>query len=227
MTGFDNIRLYGVDCSQVENVLQAKTSSQKLFLGIYYVDKIQEAVDTIKSAIESYGSWDDVTTISVGNELVNEGSATATQVGEYISTAKSALTSAGYTGSIVSVDTFIAVINNPDLCNYSDYMAVNAHAYFDKNTAAQDAGSWVLEQIERVYTACGGKKDVVITETGWPSKGDTYGEAVPSKANQEAAISSIKSSCGSSSYLFTAFNDLWKADGQYGVEKYWGILSSD
>lgn len=227
LTGFDNIRLYGVDCSQVENVLQAKTSSQKLFLGIYYVDKIQDAVDTIKSAVESYGSWDDITTISVGNELVNDGSATTTQVGEYVSTAKSALTSAGYTGSVVSVDTFIAVINNPDLCNYSDYMAVNAHAYFDQNTAAQDAGPWVLEQIQRVYTACGGKKDVVITETGWPSKGDTYGEAVPSKANQEAAISSIKNSCGSSSYLFTAFNDLWKADGQYGVEKYWGILSSD
>ncbi|QID81815.1 putative 17 glucosidase scw10 [Saccharomyces pastorianus] len=224
---FDNIRLYGVDCSQVENVLQAKTSSQKLFLGIYYVDKIQDAVDTIKSAVESYGSWDDITTVSVGNELVNGGSATTTQVGEYVSTAKSALTSAGYTGSVVSVDTFIAVINNPDLCNYSDYMAVNAHAYFDENTAAQDAGPWVLEQIERVYTACGGKKDVVITETGWPSKGDTYGEAVPSKANQEAAISSIKSSCGSSAYLFTAFNDLWKDDGQYGVEKYWGILSSD
>ncbi|CAD6639503.1 XXYS1_4_G0027790.mRNA.1.CDS.1 [Saccharomyces cerevisiae] len=227
LTGFDNIRLYGVDCSQVENVLQAKTSSQKLFLGIYYVDKIQDAVDTIKSAVESYGSWDDITTVSVGNELVNGGSATTTQVGEYVSTAKSALTSAGYTGSVVSVDTFIAVINNPDLCNYSDYMAVNAHAYFDENTAAQDAGPWVLEQIERVYTACGGKKDVVITETGWPSKGDTYGEAVPSKANQEAAISSIKSSCGSSAYLFTAFNDLWKDDGQYGVEKYWGILSSD
>ncbi|CAI4048985.1 hypothetical protein SKDZ_13G4320 [Saccharomyces kudriavzevii ZP591] len=227
LTGFDNIRLYGVDCSQVENVLQGKTSSQKLFLGIYYVEKIQDAVDTIKSAVESYGSWSDITTISVGNELVNDGSATATQVGEYVSTARSALTSAGYTGSVVSVDTFIAVINNPDLCDHSDYMAVNAHAYFDQNTAAENAGPWVLEQIQRVYTACGGKKEVVVTETGWPSKGDTYGEAIPSKANQEAAISSIKNSCGSSAYLFTAFNDLWKADGQYDVEKYWGILSSN
>lgn len=226
LTSYGIIRLYGVDCSQVENVMKAKTSSQKLFLGIYYVDQIAAGVSTIKSAIESYGSWDDVYTVSVGNELVNSGSATTAQVGEYISTAKTALTAAGYTGPVVSVDTFIAVINNPDLCNYSDYMGVNAHAYFDENTTAENAGPWVLEQIQRVWTACGGKKDVLITESGWPSQGNTYGVAVPSKANQEAAISSIEDTCGSATILFTAFNDYWKADGAYGVEKYFGILSN-
>lgn len=227
LTDYGLIRLYGVDCSQVENVLQAKTSSQKLFLGIYYVDAIADAVSTISSAVESYGSWSDIYTVSVGNELVNDAEATTAQVGEYITTARTALTAAGYTGSVVSVDTFIAVINNPDLCNYSDYMAVNAHAYFDENTTAENAGPWVLEQIERVWTACGGEKDVLITESGWPSQGDTYGVAVPSKANQKTAIASIKESCGSSTILFTAFNDYWKSDGTYGVEKYFGILSDE
>lgn len=225
LTDFGIIRLYGVDCDQVANVLQAKTSSQKLFLGIYYVDAIEAGVETIKAAIEQYGSWDDVYTVSIGNELVNGGEATTSQVGEYISTGRSALEAAGYTGPVVSVDTFIAVINNPDLCNYSDYMAVNAHAYFDKYTAAADAGPWVLEQIQRVWTACDGKKNVVITESGWPSKGDTYGVAVPSKENQAAAIASIKETCGSDTILFTAYNDYWKSDGEYGVEKYWGIFS--
>lgn len=220
------IRLYGVDCDQVASVLQGKSSSQKLFLGIYYVDQIQDGVDTISSAISSYGSWSDVVTVSIGNELVNGGEASVSQVGSYISTGRSALTSAGYTGDVVSVDTFIAVINNPGLCSYSDYMAVNAHAYFDENTVAADAGTWVLEQIQRVYEACDGAKTVVVTESGWPSQGETYGVAVPSKANQEAAIASITSACGSDTYLFNAFNDLWKADGPYGVEKYWGILSS-
>lgn len=225
LSDYGIIRLYGVDCDQVSNVLQAKSSSQKLFLGVYYVDQIQSGVDTIASAISQYGSWDDVYTVSIGNELVNGGSASTSQVGEYISTGRSALTAAGYTGPVVSVDTFIAVINNPDLCQYSDYMAVNAHAYFDENTAAADAGTWVLQQIQRVWTACGGDKDVVITESGWPTQGQTYGKAVPSKSNQEAAISSIKSSCGDSTFLFTAFNDYWKADGAYGVEKYWGVYS--
>ncbi|CAL9729298.1 probable family 17 glucosidase Scw4p [Monosporozyma unispora] len=226
LTDYGIIRLYGVDCNQVENVLQAKTSSQKLFLGIFYVDQIQQGVATISSAINQYGSWNDVDTVSIGNELVNGGQANADQVGQYVSTGRSALQAAGYTGPVVSVDTFIAVINNPDLCQHSDYMAVNAHAYFDQNTAAEDAGSWVLQQIERVYSACGGSKNVVITESGWPTQGQTLGLAVPSQENQATAISSIKDKCGASTFLFTAFNDYWKADGPYGVEKYWGIYSN-
>ncbi|SMN22405.1 similar to Saccharomyces cerevisiae YGR279C SCW4 Cell wall protein with similarity to glucanases [Maudiozyma saulgeensis] len=227
LTGYPTIRLYGVDCNQVANVLQAKSSSQNVFLGIFDVSQIQSAVDTMKAAIDQYGSWDEVVSVSVGNELVNGGEATPAQVGQYIDTGRAALKAAGYTGPVVSVDTFIAVINNPDLCQYSDYMAVNAHAFFDKNTVASDSGSWLLQQIQRVWTACDGAKDVVITESGWPSQGQTYGVAVPSKDNQKAAVSAITSSCGDSTYLFTAFNDLWKADGEYGVEKWFGIHSDE
>ncbi|CCE61632.1 hypothetical protein TPHA_0A05580 [Tetrapisispora phaffii CBS 4417] len=227
LSDFSVIRLYGVDCNQVENVLKAKGSNQKLFLGIYYMDQIEAGISTIASAISSYGSWDDVYTVSIGNELVNSGSYTVDQVASFVATGRSALTAAGYTGPVVSVDTFIAVINNPGLCSLSDYMAVNAHAYFDYNTAAADAGSWVLSQIQRVWTACDGAKDVLITETGWPSQGETYGLAVPSKANQQTAISSIKSSCGADAILYNAYNDYWKADGAYGVEKYWGVFSNE
>lgn len=227
MKDYPNIRLYGVDCSQVENVMQAKQENQKLFLGIYFMDQIEQGVQTIKNAVEQYGSWDDVITVSIGNELVNSNQATPAQIGEYVATGRAALQAAGYTGPVVSVDTFIAVINNPELCQYSDYMAVNAHAYFDQYTAAEDSGKWLLQQIQRVWGACNGEKDVLIAESGWPSKGDTYGIAVPSKANQKLAVDSIISVCGSDTFLYNAYNDYWKADGNLGVEKYWGILSDE
>lgn len=226
LADYDLIRIYGVDCDQVNAVLKAKTSSQKIFAGIYDVSNIESGVESLASAVLANGGWDHVHTVSIGNELVNAGSATPAQIKEYIATGRSALKSKGYTGPVVSVDTFIAVINNPELCEYSDYAAVNAHAFFDGYVTADQAGKWVLLQIQRVYTACSGKKSVFITESGWPSKGDTNGVAVPSKENQKSAISSIKSSCGDSTILFTAFNDLWKADGAFNAEKYWGIYSS-
>lgn len=218
------IRLYGVDCDQVENVLQAKADGQQLFLGIYFVDQITAGISQMASAIESYGSWDDVYTVSIGNELVNSGAATVSQVASYVSAGRSALTAAGYSGPVVSVDTHIATINNPGLCAISDYVAINAHAYFDYNTEASGAGDWLLLQIQRVWSACGGDKTVLVTETGWPHQGDTYGKAIASPEAHSTAISSIKATCGSSAILFNAFDDLWKADGAQNCEKYWGIL---
>ncbi|KAH7586681.1 Glycosyl hydrolases family 17 signature [Nakaseomyces glabratus] len=227
LSQYPTIRLYGTDCNQVENVFKAKASGQKLFLGVFDVSNIQGSVDAIKSAVNTYGSWDDVTTVSIGNELVNGGQASPAQVGQYVAAGRAALQAAGFNGPVVSVDTFIAVINNPELCQYSDYMAVNAHAYFDQYTKAQDAGSWLLQQIQRVWTACDGKKEVVITESGWPSKGQTLGVAVPSKQNQKDAVNSITAACGADTFLYNAFNDYWKADGPYGCEKYWGVLSDE
>ena len=225
LTNFTYIRLYGVDCSQVEYVLNAKSSSQKIFQGIYYMDEIEAGVEAIADAISTTGSsWDDFVTISIGNELVNSGSATVEQVSSYVSTGRTALTAAGYTGDVVAVDTFIAVIDNPGLCNLSDYMAVNAHAYFDYNTAAADAGPWVLEQIQRVWYACSGEKSVVVTESGWPWAGDTDGAAVPSLANQEAALTSIQDTCGDDVYMFSAFDHKWASPGAYDVEQYFGII---
>ncbi|KAG7662289.1 MP65 [[Candida] subhashii] len=223
LSGFDIIRLYGVDCDQVGSVLKAKSSSQKVFAGIFYMDQIEAGVQTIADAVSANGSWDDIYTVSVGNELVNSGQCGPAQIAQYVATARSALTAAGYTGPVVSVDTFIAVINNPSLCQYSDYIAVNAHAFFDGHYTAPDAGAWVLQQIQNVWTACGGQKNVLITETGWPSQGDANGVAVPSEQNQQAAISSIKSTCGNDAILFTAFNDLWKAPGPFNAEQWWGI----
>lgn len=227
LSGFKIIRLYSVDCSGVENVLAAIGDNQKLFAGLYHLNSIEDDVSTLASAIKSSGkSWDIVDTVSVGNELVNSGEATTSQIKDGINTAKSALKNAGYTGNVVSVDTFTAVKNNKDLCEYSDYVAVNCHPYFDGGVTAEKAGEWLLEQIQSVYTACGSNKNVLITETGWPHSGDSNGEAVPSEENQKKAIEAIKEKTGASVFLFTVYNDLWKSPGALNVEQSWGLYGN-
>lgn len=222
LSDYSLIRLYGVDCNQVENVMQAKGSNQKLFLGIFFMDQIEAGISQIANAIKSHGSWDDVYTVSIGNELVNSGAATPAQIGAYVASGRSALEAAGYTGPVVSVDTHVAIINNPALCQYSDYIAFNAHAYWDGTIVGADAGPWLLLQMQRVWSACGGKK-VLCTESGWPHQGDSNGVAVASTSEAQAAISSIGSTCGDDTILFNAFDDLWKAPGPKNCEKYWGI----
>ncbi|KAM9916761.1 hypothetical protein OXX80_013494, partial [Metschnikowia pulcherrima] len=177
LADYEIIRLYGVDCNQVEYVLAAMPSSQKLFAGIYFVDKIEEGVSTLAAAVKAANGWDQVHTVSIGNELVNSGAATVSQIKSYVDAGRTALTAAGYSGPVVSVDTFIAIRNNDGLCEVSDYIAANAHAYFDGGIAAANAGSWVAEQHEILTNLCS-NKDVLIVESGWPSQGDTNGKAV-------------------------------------------------
>lgn len=222
LSEFDIIRLYDTDCDAITNVLAAKTSSQKLFIGIYYLAKISESVSIIASAVSD---WSDVYTVSVGNELVNDGEATTAEIQSAVESTRSALTAVGYTGPVVSVDTLVAVQNNPALCDYSDYIAVNSHPFWDGNVSPEDSASFLETGIANIKSLCG--KDVLITETGWPTQGSDYINCVPSKANQKLALDSIaSSSIKDSILLFTTYNDPWKAAGSYGVEQFWGIFTS-
>ncbi|KAK9493172.1 glycoside hydrolase superfamily [Lipomyces doorenjongii] len=218
------IRIYGVDCAQVENVWAAISSSQKLFIGVYDVTQLDSAISTISSAAGTYG-WDQVYTVAIGNELVNSGTYAAAEVVGFVNTGRSLLRAAGYNGPVVTVDTFVAVIANPSLCAASDYAAVNCHPFFDGGVVAADSGSFVQTQIGRVSAVCPGQ-DVLITESGWPKQGQNNGVAVPSVPNQQAAISSLVEYIADQLIEFTAFNDYWKSPGEFGVEQYWGILDS-
>lgn len=89
----------------------------------------------------------------------------------------------------------------------------------------------------------GKRKKTLIAESGWPHAGYPNGKAVPSMENQRVAIESLKKLFSNGPHseehddqntdadgedglvLFTAFDDLWKEDGQgtFGAEKFWGI----
>lgn len=131
------------------------------------------------------------------------------------------------------MDTFIAIYNNPSLCAASDYVAANAHAYFDGGVSASGAGAWVAQQASKLSSVCGGM-DVLITgmssihrvlipESGWPSAGNSNGAAIASKSNQATAKAGILSAMGNKCVLFSAFDDSWKNPGSYGVEQYWVV----
>ncbi|ODV91751.1 glycoside hydrolase family 17 protein [Tortispora caseinolytica NRRL Y-17796] len=223
LSAYDVIRIYGVDCNQVPNILSALASHQKLFAGIFNMGSLSSDLATLKAGVESTSSWDKIFTVSIGNELVNSGQQSASSMVSYTNQGRSILRGYGYNGPVVTVDTFVAYYNNPSLCSGSDYIAANAHPYFDSTCSASDAGSWVQNHISTLSSLCSGKS-VIITETGWPSQGNANGAAVPSVSNQQAALSSINSLVKGQSIILSAFNELWKSPGSCGCEQYWGVL---
>jgi len=219
--GFSKFRIYAVDCNQVQNVFAAVSgTSATLVLGVFDMTAVTSSLDTIISVAGQYG-WGQVEIVTIGNEQVNSGTESVDTMVSFTNAARTQLRAAGYTGSVATADTFVAIIANPQLCEASDVVTANCHAFFDGGVVASGAGAFVTTQIGRLQAACPGKS-VVITESGWPSAGDTNGVAVPSEANQQAAIASLKSAVPDA-FLFTAFNDLWKTSGAYNAEQYWGI----
>ncbi|KAI0002362.1 glycoside hydrolase superfamily [Xylariaceae sp. FL0662B] len=222
------IRLYGVDCDQVATAYAAaKKHGNKLFLGIFDISAVDEAVKTMAAGVQN--DWDVVDTVSVGNELVNNGEVTVDQSLGALSQARSALRAAGYQGPVVIVDTFVAMINHPELCDQSDYCAANVHPFFDPNTGADQAGKFVTSTVGNIRSKLSDpSKRIVVTETGWPWKGEPNGQAIPGMDSQASALASIKGAYTENPgnvILFTAFNDLWKKAeaGTFMAEQFWGM----
>lgn len=220
---FRLIRSYGTSCDQVRNILDAaRPHGIKVFLGIYDIAHTNTQTQELIRAVN--GDWGAVDTVSIGNEHVQSGRIDAASMAAQVNGARRILRAAGFNGPVVTIDTFDAVIRNPALCIASDYAAVNIHPWFDWNTAARGAGVFLADQINRVAAACPGK-NVIVTETGWPHRGDTHGSAVASRVDQEVAVRALYGVTGNMGIFLGPFDDLWKSNngGTFGSEQFWGI----
>ena len=228
MSGYGIVRIYDTSCLQdVFNA--AKTNGKKLFAGINIdpgtISNWQKDADALAAVFKQ--DWSIIDTIAVGNEVVQRGGDPGS-LASAVKSAKSHLSSLGYSGSVVTVDTVWNILANPVLCQSSDYVAGNCHPFFDPHATAEGAGDFVKTQAAPLSAACGGKR-VVITETGWPWNGQSHDNAQVSVQAQTAAISSLKAAFPdpSSLFLFSSYDELWKVDnaGTHGAEKFWGFLS--
>ncbi|KAF2400103.1 glycoside hydrolase [Trichodelitschia bisporula] len=237
LVGYSRIRVYGTDCGQPENVINAaRATGKKVFMGIFFLDSVPAQIQTIVNAVQATGgSWDVFETISIGNEDVERGTPVGTVIAA-VQAARSQLRAAGYQGPVVHVDTQSAILANPQLCgpDAGDFVAANIHPFFNPNIIAAASGWFVAQQVralERCAAAHSRKRDVqrvVVTETGWPARGQNNGHAVPGRLHQVAAIMSIRKHLKSDVFLFSAFNSGWKEDtpGTFGAERFWGIYDN-
>lgn len=225
-SGYGFIRSYGVDCDQVNTMLNAALAKgMTMVAGIYDIADVASETQTLIDAAKN--NWNSIDTVVVGNEAVTNGMAAVDQVVSAVDQARSMLQAAGYNGKVVTVDTSAQIIDNPQLCQVSDFAAANCHAFFNADLTADQAGSYVKDQAQRVSNACNGKQ-TMITESGWPTAGDTNGMAVPSEQNQRIAIESLRSAFSDNLILFSAFNDAWKQNNPstFNAEQFWGIYGN-
>lgn len=225
-----SIRVYGNDCNYLSTVLPiAKSLGLKVNQGFWFsnTDLLQITANAV--ALAAYANsvengWDLFDYITIGNEAINSGFMNASELTAIIKSIKSTLKDAGYTGYFTTSEPPVTFEKYPELCDGDliDFVGINPHSYFDADIDASQAGPFVAGQKAIVENICTSKQ-VVVTETGYPSQGDTNGLNVPSKENQKIAIKSILDTLGSDATLLTFRNDMWKDPGAYNIEQYFGI----
>jgi exo-beta-1,3-glucanase (GH17 family) len=225
--GYTQIRTYDIGCDVgvLANAISAHPGV-KLFAGLNTIANLQGDLQKLIGFLQPYFYL--VETINIGNELVNAGISDAGSVAAAVGTARGILQAAGYTGNVVTVDTFVAHLANPGLCAASDYCAANIYAFFDGNVGSSDAGGFVQRMKSAVAGIAGGK-EVRVTESGWSSCGGNIGAAVADPANKAAAIASIKGAFAadqSDVFIFQAFDATYKAAISGAREACFGVNGS-
>lgn len=225
------VRIYGTGCDQARKIAKAaKAQNLNVFLGIWNLDEVAEEAELIIAGFKD--NWDSVRAISVGNELFMNGKATVSELKEAASLAHSILSQEGYSGPLTNVEPCKTIIDHPELCKDSKYVGCNAHAYFDGDITAAQAGNWLESTVAQVKQACQSATDVVVTETGWPTNGTQNRLAVAGPEEQMMALKSIQEKFiaqPENVILFSAFDDKWKDQNikTFFAERHWGILKSD
>ncbi|GEQ68919.1 hypothetical protein JCM33374_g2589 [Metschnikowia sp. JCM 33374] len=186
------------------------------------------SVDWAVSQIVSWGQvngWSVFDFFTVGNEAINDGYVTIPQLIQKIASIKTILNNAGWTGQITTSEPPATFIAHPELCTQSviDFVGVNPHAYFNANLYAYQAGEYVFSQTQQVAQICA--KSAFITETGYPHKGNVFGNNVPSPENQVIALQSIMQYTGGNATILTTYDDYWKSPGPHGIEQYFGMIN--
>ncbi|KAF7511453.1 hypothetical protein GJ744_004642 [Endocarpon pusillum] len=221
--GFTTVRLYSTDCSGLHNVGNAcKEYGLKLVLGVFIDNKGIDAARPQVTDIISWGQWQIVELIVIGNEALFNHYCDAGALAGFIADSKAQFQAAGYGGPCTTTETLnIWQQSGSSLCGVVDVIGANVHPFFNAEVSPDQAGPFTAGQIEILGKVCPGK-EVYNLESGWPHSGQANGKATPGVEAQSTAIKSIMENVGAKTVFFSFEDDLWKQPGQFGVEQSWG-----
>lgn len=176
----------------------------------------KEIAGLIKLANEGF-----VDIAAVGNEVMYRKDLTEDELLEFIDKVKKSIPEnipVGY------VDAYYEFTIKPRITEACDLILTNCYPYWEGSNI-----DYSLAHMKSMYhqamSVSNGKK-IIITETGWPSRGENFKDSYPSKYN--AIKYFINSQLWSRSenieiFYFSSFDESWKVGPEGEVGAHWGL----
>jgi glycoside/pentoside/hexuronide:cation symporter, GPH family len=122
------------------------------------------------------------------------------------------------------VDTYHEIINHPRLIEASDKILINCYPFWE-GAGIEYAGFYLQEMYNKTKAVSKGK-EIIITETGWPGKGELVGDAVPSEENQMLYFieaTTWATTTNVNLFYFSSFDESWKIHAEGWAGTSWGL----
>lgn len=182
---------------------------------------------TLETALRRWGS-DWLSTVSVGSESLYRKEIPSAQLAEQIWDIKDMVQIAYRAGTVpVGTSDTWASWDDPEnalAIRASDFLGLNAFPYWQGVPIEQALNA--LQQAVQVTAAASNGKPIIVTETGWPSAGPSFGDAEASLANEEEYFNQAVSWLRLRQLPYIWFSG-WDEPQQPESEKSWGLFTSD
>ncbi|MGI6374980.1 MAG: glycosyl hydrolase family 17 protein [Anaerolineae bacterium] len=219
----DTLRTFGVSGELLKLYPLAHTFGYRVYAGAWLGGAMDDP--QIKSEIDvlvdvAKRGWCDA--VVVGSECLHRGDLSALQLARYLRYARAGLQGQGV--AVTTSDTAAALLSYPTLVAECDVVMATYYPFFEGVSIdeAADALATMYGRLQAAYP----DKEIIISETGWPTAGSPEGEAVPSEANAAryfAEVYAWAEAEGVEVAYFAAFDEGWKVEGSKGdVGAHWG-----
>jgi glucan 1,3-beta-glucosidase len=162
---------------------------------------------------------------AVGNEVMYRKELSEEKLIEYIKYVKSKIKTEVPVGY---VDAYYEFSSRPSITDACDVILTNCYPYWEGCNIDYSL-IYMKQMFYHARDVANGKR-VIITETGWPSKGSSLRGANPSNKNfLKYFINAQKWSSEEEieMFYFSSFDESWKINSEGDVGAFWGIWDSD
>jgi GPH family glycoside/pentoside/hexuronide:cation symporter len=158
---------------------------------------------------------------AIGNEVLHRQDISEQELLQYIKRVREALPNSIPVGY---VDAYYQFLDRPNLVDACDVFLVNCYPFWE-GSDSNYALSYLNRMMELSKQVAKGKK-VIITETGWPSKGENVESAEPSSLNAMKYFIAVQKWAKNKNielFYFSSFDESWKTNQEGEVGARWGI----
>jgi GPH family glycoside/pentoside/hexuronide:cation symporter len=203
--------------------LVAREKGLKTMVGAW-IGKNKEQNEKEINALITLAKQGNVDIAAVGNEVMLRNDLSEEEIIGYIKRVKDALPNipVGY------VDAYYQFYERPNLADACDIILANCYPFWEGADISH--ASLNLKQMYAVAKVAAKGKPVIVTETGWPNKGENTKGATPSDENAMKYFINVNEwsqQKGIEMFYFSSFDESWKVHHEGDVGARWGIWNKN